>query len=378
VNLPIGFDVLRPQILWLLLLLPAMFGAWLLWRPPLTRTRSRIALGLRLLLVALLVFVLAGVRLNTQPNKRALIAVVDVSASTRSSLDAEAAAVRSLAATKGSDDLFGVVSFGHDAAVEMPPTRDPQFDVFQTQPDPAYTDIAGALRLAAGLIPQGYARHLVLVSDGRQNLGDAAAAVAALRAEGVRVDVYPVGEAPAAEAWVLGVDAANQIREGQTPSVTVRMRSTVPASGTLVLLVDGREAQSVAIDLPAGVSNRTFDLDPLDVGLHRVRADLNVRPDTFSQNNVGEAGIRVVGRPNILILEGQAGHGANVQASLEAAGMRSPSVVRPPTAPAAGRAHPWRRRCQCAWTFPTGRRSPRWPWSWSWRPWRTLAPTRSP
>jgi uncharacterized membrane protein/Mg-chelatase subunit ChlD len=321
-NLPIGFDVLRPQMLWLLVLVPAMFAVWLLWRPPLTRTRSRIALGLRLLLVALLIFALAGVRLNTQPNKRALIAVVDVSASTRSSLDGEAAAVRSLAAAKGPDDLFGVVTFGHDAAVEMPPTRDPQFDVFQTQPDPNYTDIAGALRLAAGLVPQGYARHLVLISDGRQNLGDAAAAVAALRAQGVRVDTYPVGEAPAAEALVLGVDAPSQMREGQKPSVTVRLRSTVPASGTLVLLVDGREVQATPIDLPAGVSNRTFELDPLEVGLHRVRVDLNVKPDTFSQNNVGEAGIRVVGRPNVLILEGQQGHGANVQASLEAAGMR--------------------------------------------------------
>ena len=186
-TLPIGFDVVRPQMLLLLILVPAMLLAWALWRPPLTRTRSRLAVGLRLLLVALLVLALAGVRLNTQPHKRALVAVVDVSASVRGSLDAEAAAVRSLAAAKGSDDLFGVVTFGHDAAVEMPLTRDPQFDAFQTQPDPAYTDVAGALRLAAGLIPQGYARHLVLISDGQQNLGDAAAAVAALLAHGVRV-----------------------------------------------------------------------------------------------------------------------------------------------------------------------------------------------
>lgn len=326
-TLPIGFDVLRPQLLLLLLLIPAMVLAWVLWPPPLSRLRSRLSLGLRLALVGLLVLALAGLRVDTLPHKRAVVAVVDLSASTRGGLEGEASAVRALAAAKGPDDLFGVVTFGHDAAVEMPLTRDPQFDVFQTQPDPNYTDIAGALRLAAGLIPQGYARQLVLVSDGRQNLGDAASAVAALRAEGVRLDVYPVGEAPAAEALVLGVDAPSELREGQRATVTVRLRSTVAAAGPMVLLVDGAEVETRVVSLAAGVSSQIFDISGLGVGLHKVRVDLNVTPDTYSQNNVGEAGIRVTGRPNVLVIEGQEGQGANVQAALQAAGMRVDRVT---------------------------------------------------
>ena len=134
-------------------LVPLLYLLWRLWPPPLSRRRAQISLGLRVLLIALLVFALAGLRVTIQPHQRAIIAVVDLSASTRHSLDAESATVRNLAGGKGADDLFGVVTFGHDAQVELSPTKTPNFEIFQTQPDPSYTDVAGALRLAAGIIP---------------------------------------------------------------------------------------------------------------------------------------------------------------------------------------------------------------------------------
>jgi uncharacterized membrane protein len=319
----IGFAVLRPEFLLLLLLVPALVVAWLRWPPPLTTSRSRLVLASRLLLVALLVLALAGVRLTTQPNKRAMVAVVDLSASVKAhgNLDTEASTVKALQSSKGADDLFGVVTFGHDAAVELPLTRDPAFESFQTQPDPSYTDVAGALRLAAGLLPDGYARQLVLISDGRQNLNDAASAVAALRAEGVRVDVVAVGEAPTAEALVSGVDVPSQLREGQTATAVVHLQSTGQASGTLTLIVDNQQVESRDVALPAGSSTQTFQLPNAALGLHTVRAELNVQPDTYTENNVGEANVRVLGRPLVLVLEGKAGEGANVAAALQAAGM---------------------------------------------------------
>jgi len=319
----IGFAVLRPELLLLLLLVPALVVAWLRWPPPLTVTRSRIVLASRVLLVALLVLALAGVRLTTQPNKRAMVAVVDLSASVKAhgSLDTEAATVKALQTAKGPDDLFGVVTFGHDAAVELPLTRDPDFESFQTQPDPSYTDVAGALRLAAGLLPDGYARQLVLISDGRQNLNDAATAVAALRAEGVRVDVLAVGEAPAAEALVSGVDVPSELREGQTATAVVHLQSTGQAAGQLTLIVDDKEVASRDVTLPAGSSTQSFPLPDAVLGLHTVRAELNVQPDTYTENNVGEANVRVLGRPVVLVLEGKAGEGGNVVAALHAAGM---------------------------------------------------------
>jgi uncharacterized membrane protein len=338
----IGVEALRPLWLLLLLLGPLAYLAWRLWPPPLERGRGRLVLVSRVLLISLLVLALAGVRLTTQPTRRALVAVVDVSASVKSGagLDPEAAAVRGLQGSKGPDDLFGVVTFGHDAAVELPLTQNPQFDTFQTQPDPSYTDVASALRLAAGLIPDGYARQLVLVSDGQENLDDAASAVSALRAEGVRVDVLPVGGAPSAEAVVSSVDVASTLREGQVANVNVNLRSTGQAQGKLTLIVDGSELTTRDVTLPAGSSTQGFDVPGLAVGLHKVRAELTAEPDTYPENNVGEAAVRVLGRPLVLVLEGKPGEGQNVESALQAAGMsveRKPSVGAPTDTATLGR-----------------------------------------
>ncbi len=329
--LPVGLSALRPAFLALLLVVPAMVWAWRRWPPPLARRRSLFSLALRVALVALLVFALAGVRVELQPQKRAVVAVVDLSDSARADDAARADAVRSLIAGKGPDDLFGIVTFGHDAAVEMPLTQRPQFDTFTTKPDPRYTDLAGALRLAAGLVPDGYARQLVLVSDGQQNLGDAASTVAALRAEGVRVDVVPIGSPPAAEALVAGVDAPSEMREGQVANITVRLRATSQAQAVVTLAIDDKEIDSRSLTLPPGTSSQSFSVPGLTAGLHRVRVEMQASPDTYADNNVGAAAIRVLGRPQVLVLEGTAGEGANVAAAFAAAGV---AVDRRPAAQA--------------------------------------------
>jgi uncharacterized membrane protein len=317
----IGISVLHPELLVLLILLPAMFIAWRRYPPPLRRSRSRFALGLRLVAVLVLVLALAQLRVSTQPQRRMLVAVVDLSASVRASQDQEAQAVRALQSAKGPDDLFGVVTFGRDVQVELAPTLTPDFTDFQTQPDPGYTDMASALQLASNLGPEGYARQVVLIGDGRQNLGDAATAVAALHAQGVRVDVLPTGTPPTAEALVMGVDAPTEMRAGQTTVVTVRLSTTQPASGQLVFTVGGHELEARKVQLPVGVSTQTFSLPSLAAGLYEVRAELSVQPDTYSENNIGVAVIKVLGKPTVLILEGSEGEGANIEQALIAAGM---------------------------------------------------------
>ena len=329
----IGIGFTRPLLLLTLLLLPLLVWAWWRWPPPLPRRRSMLSLGARILLVLLVAMALSGARLSSQPTKRAVVAVVDLSASIKAGggLGTQAAAVRQLAASKGGDDLFGVVTFGHTASVEMPLTTNPEFDSFQTQPDPSFTDIGGAMRLAAGLIPDGYARQLVVLTDGRQNLGDAVATAAALRAEGIRVDVVPAGQAPGTEVLVAGVDVASQLREGEAPTVAVHLRATTPATGKLTLLVDEQEATSRDVQIPVGDSTQVFNLKALAVGLHKIRAELVANPDTYSENNVGEAAVKVLGKPLVLMLEGKQGEGDNVAAALEAAGM---SVDQRPAASA--------------------------------------------
>ncbi len=314
--------VLRPGWLLLLLAVPAFYAAWRRWPPPLSPARARLALVLRVVMVVLLTLALADVRVAREPRHRAVVAVVDLSDSASGSQEQAARVVSELIAAKGPQDLFGVVTFGRDAQVEVPPNVHPTFANFQTRPDPSFSDLAGGLGLAAGLMPDGYARHVVLVSDGRENLGNASAAVDQLRTRGVRVDVAGLGTATGNEVLVASLEAPHELRAGQSLVATARLRATAPAEGRMILTLDGREVESRPVNLPTGASEQRFEVATPEPGQHRLRATLEASPDGYSRNDVAEAVVRVVDRPGVLLLEGRAGEGSNVVAALESAGMR--------------------------------------------------------
>jgi uncharacterized membrane protein len=316
-----GVAVGRPALLLLLLLGPLLVVAWRRWPPPLPPGRRRVATGLRLALLVLLVSALADVRISRQPDRRAVVAVVDLSESARSSQEQAAAAVTDMIRSKGPDDLFGVVTFGRDAQVELPPSRTPVFSGFQTHPDGSYSDLGGALILAGNLIPDGYSRQVVLVSDGRQNLGDAAQAVASLRRRSVRADVLPLEARSGGEVAVLALEAPHDLRAGQALTATARLRASQPATGKLTFLLDDAVAAVRDVELPAGGSEQRLDLPPLEPGTHTMKVLLDAQPDGYAQNDVADAVVKVLGRPSVLVLEGDPGAGANVRASLAAAGM---------------------------------------------------------
>jgi len=321
-----GLEVLHPAWLAALAVAPVLWLAWRRWPPALAAGRRRPALGVHVAVVVLLVLALADVQVRRPPAHRAVVAVVDLSDSVRSAREMAADAVRALAEAKGPEDVFGVVTFGQDAQVEVAPTRRPRFGGFQTRPEGSFSDLAAALRLGANLLPDGYARQLVLVSDGRQTLGDAPAAVAELRARQVRVEVVRLGAEAGTEAAVSALDAPHQLRAGQDLSVTARLSATAAAAGRLVLSVDGAEVQARNLELPAGASEQVFELGTVEPGTRRLAVRLDAEPDASTDNDVAEAVVRVLGRPEVLVLEGRTGGGANVVAALAAAGMRAQTL----------------------------------------------------
>src|SRR6267142_1724228 len=108
---------------------------------------------------------------------------------------------------------------------ELNVTTDPQLSGLQSQPNPHYTDIASALQLAGSILPGDTRRHVVLVSDGRGNLGDAIGEARLLRAEGVRVDAVAINVPQGAEVLVDHLDAPRSLAVGQRADVTAAIAS---------------------------------------------------------------------------------------------------------------------------------------------------------
>ncbi|MDQ6710425.1 MAG: VWA domain-containing protein [Candidatus Dormibacteraeota bacterium] len=326
-----GFELTRPLFVGAgVLVLVIVVATWLRLPPPLPPRRARTSLGLRVLIVLLLTLALAGVQLQTSPASQSVMVAADQSASVQSALDREATAVRDILVQRRGDNQAGVISYGRDPQVEVGVGVNPQFREFQSQPNPHYTDIAAALRLAGSILPVDRRRHIVLVSDGRANLGDAVGEARLLRAEGVRVDTFPLPVPTGVEAYVDRLNAPHALAQGEQATVAATIVSNTATPAIVRWYVDRTLVNTLAINLPVGETTVTQLVKPADPGFHAVRVVIDPVKDTYAENNLGEALIQVVGPPRVLLVEATPGEAASLESALHSTGIISTTVA--PTA----------------------------------------------
>jgi uncharacterized membrane protein len=318
----VGFDLTRPLFVGAgLLALVAIVVIWLRLAPPLAPRRARTSLGIRVLIIVLLTGALAGFQLQTTPSSQSLIVVADLSASVQSAQDTELATVQHILALRQGDNRAGVVSFGRDPQVEVNVSTDAQLSGLQSQPNPHYTDIASALQLAGSILPGDTRRHVVLVSDGRGNLGDAVAEARILQAEGVRVDTVAINVPVGPEVLVDRLDAPRSLAVGERADATAVIASNVDTPATVRWYLDRTLINTVPFQLHAGETTLTQTIQPKLPGFHSVRAVIDPVIDSYAENNVGEALIQVVGPPRVLLVENTPGSAASLESALRSTGI---------------------------------------------------------
>lgn len=320
---------------WLLLLLLA--PAWPLLhgllrrvrrlpRPAATARRRRIPtayLVLRGLVTALLILSLAGAHLQYPARHQAVVFVADISASTAAVRTEQEQFIRRALAAKAPADVAGVVAAGRDVQVEVPPSAGARFERFGAVVNPDHTDLERGLRLAAALLPRGYRRRIVLLSDGRENQGNVLAEAARLRQRGITVDVVPLRVPQGPEVLVRYMDAPGHLRQGEDLALGVTLHAGAPTTGVLRVYDNRTLVETRPVELPAGDRTVQITLERPAPGHHRIRVTVEAEPDTLPQNNEAGALVEVQGPPEVLVVEGAPGAGANVAAALSATGMQA-------------------------------------------------------
>jgi uncharacterized membrane protein len=299
------------------------------WRlaPPLSPQRARASLGLRILIVLLLTGALSGFAFQTSPDAQSLIVAADLSASTQSALDMQTATVRQIIAERRGNNRAGVLSFARDPQVEVNVSTNPQFSEFQIQPNRNYTDIASALQLAGSILPTDTRRHIVLVSDGRGNLGDAVAEARLLHAAGVRVDVVALPVPIGPEAYVDRLDAPSTLNQGQQATVQATIVGNTATPATVRWYLDRTLLSTTQVDLANGETTLNQSVKPTEPGFHSVRITIDPARDTYAENNLGEALIQVVGPPRVLIVEQALGDAASLEAAMRSTGILETTIT---------------------------------------------------
>ncbi|MEA2652933.1 MAG: hypothetical protein QOI37_160, partial [Chloroflexota bacterium] len=292
----------------LLLLVPVLLltvGLHLAARRRMGSGRRRVALIVRGLLLAALVFALAGLQLVLPVDRLASVFVVDLSDSVGNAGREDALAfLRETLKERPPGDVAGIVAFGKGALVEALPSDLTGIDRIASTPVRTATDIGGALRLATALFPDDAQKRIVLLSDGNDTTGDGQAEASLAAARGVRIETRRIGPGDVDEVLIERMTTPSTARLGESVPVVVEIRSTVAQTATVRLFADGTPVATQPVQLDAGLTRVTFDVKPKEPGFHTFRAVVEAARDTFSQNDRADSNTIVKGEPRTLVLAG--------------------------------------------------------------------------
>ncbi len=323
----IAFD--SPWYLGLLVLLPVVWWSGLRTLAGLGRMRRTLALILRSVVLVAMVLALAEMQMVRRSDRLTVIYLLDQSLSIpefrrRAMVEF---VNRSIAEQRDQhrEDRAGVIVFGRDAAVEIPPIDEtvPLRMTAESLLDPNQTDLAGALKLALALFPHDAAKRIVLVSDGNETIGDVRQQAQALVQAGTSIDVVPVVLDARSDVAVEKLLVSSDVRRGQPFQLRAVLNNTTESDdsqatirGHLQLVRrTGDEAEILAnqpVELPPGKKVFTIreQIDQPDFYTYEARfvPDDPKRDDT-AQNNLATTFTHVRGRGHVLLIEDWANPG---------------------------------------------------------------------
>lgn len=317
------------ESLWALALIPMGLAAvWLIdrhYRVCRRSLRRRVTLCARLLLCLVLALAVAGPSVLSASGAAQRWVLMDVSDSTRQlRAQAEETVSRALARLPQGQEA-GVIAFGADAMVDTPASGAPAFRGANASVDRSGSDLDGALRLAAALLPSGGNGGVTIVSDGKAALSPATMDLMA--AAGVRVEVLPLETALGTDAQISDLSVPAEAYEGQSIPLSVTIDANADMTATLVLYQNGEPTDTREVSLKAGENRYAFSLQAQKTGIVTYEARLTRGEDEQSQNNRLAAYARVLGAPGVLLVE----KSGTAEKLFSASGMRveciSPSAM---------------------------------------------------
>jgi Ca-activated chloride channel homolog len=283
---------------------------------------DRWALGLRCALLAVLLLSLTRPTIPRWADRLNVTFLLDESDSV--SLAARESAYRfaaqSVAAMQPGDQA-GVVVFGEEAVVDQPLRPTSKIERPQAHVPGRGTNLAQALQLGLATAPPGQANRFVLLTDGRQNMGNAIAVAQAAKDAGADIYYVPAPLTFPQEVVVESMVLPQEVKFGEPFQAKVVAWSQAEAQGRLSLYRNGEFLGSQVVRLAPGKNVYTYRQSLEQSGIHVYQAALDVEGDTIEENNRALGTLVVRGRPQVLLAEKD-----RTQAQALAAALRSQHV----------------------------------------------------
>ena len=235
------------------LLLVALPLAYVVYEWP--RTTRRTALCLKMLSFAAIFLAFSEPAIRMPETKTGVVALVDTSDSiSDADLGRAASLVNAMAHAKGGN-WMRVVPFARQARALKPEEIRNGWRLERTgQEEGQGTDLEAALREGVSAIPAGRIPKLVLISDGKENEGSSARAIAQLQRLGVPVDTFSLAGRGQTGLRVLSVSMPQEAYSGEEVPIELSVQSAVAGQGRVSLSADGKPLGDNPVELADGVT----------------------------------------------------------------------------------------------------------------------------
>lgn len=294
-----------PKALIWLNLCPWVWWLSLVGYAGLSRSRSFMALFVRLMILGLFVMLLAEPRMVRTRDVMSVIYAVDLSDSIGDRPSTSALEfVTKTATAKPERDEAGLVVFGREASVELPPRVAFPFEAVNSQVDKDATNLEQTLSLAAALVPEKNQGRIVLISDGTATEGNLNRVLDELKARNIAVDFLPVQYNYSNEVWLERLELPQTIKIGQAFEATTILNSLTPGEGKLVLKQNGQPIRELEVKYQAGKNRFAIPVTLNDAGYYEYTASIIVprSQDQLIQNNTVLNDVYLEGEGRILIV----------------------------------------------------------------------------
>ena len=296
----------RPQLLWLLMLVPLAAAPGVMAMRQGTRLWGAASAVLRTLCLAAIVAMLAGLRIPGRISARKVAVVAALDQSRSVSPDQEQwmrARLKELKAAMAPTDELGVIGFGRDARL-LAPLGDPRvLGALGNGADAGATNIAGALTTATSLFESDADKRIVLLSDGNETEDSAIAEIPAMVESGVRVFAAAPPPSSMGRVALTNFVAPDSVRADQRFAfrldVDSESRTTAPA--TVKLYRDGQPVGVESISLKPGLNRFELPYRIDRSGAYLMSAEVQVAAPLVALNPRAETAVTVTGAPRILI-----------------------------------------------------------------------------
>lgn len=342
-------ELSHPLLLLLLILLPLLYYGHRRSLVDLSPAQRWISLGVRTIIVILLILSLAGLKYIAKDTKLAVIFLMDASESIsadgvkkgqafikdavkyqrrnqKTSLLAFADGVRIISPfDKNLADIDLSTSLkedsnpvGQDSSLPKPVG---QAGSMPKRNDTSSTNIAKALDTAWGIFPTGYAKRLVLVSDGNETTGDALKAT--LRGQthaetanpdtsektdqqpfDVQIYTHPLHPSNEPEVLVERIDSPTQVKQGEPFNLEFLIHSNHDDFAEVKLFRNKFEVAKQQVPIKTGENRINFNQTCSASGMFTYDAVCRTTEDTRYDNNHALGLIVVSGKPKVLLADG--------------------------------------------------------------------------